>query len=412
MPPLPSHGASPLTGSEAERLVAQAVDSGRLEREPALRLAAQLKRESVREAVLEGACESRRRGVGDVISVSRNIFVPLTNLCRDRCAYCTFAKLPDSPEAHTYTLDEVADAVRGGVRTGCIEALFCLGDKPEKAYRSHRDWLEQRGFSSTAGYLVEACRVALEGGLLPHTNAGILSVEEMERLRPWNASMGLMLENTSPRLRARGMPHFYAPDKDPAVRLRMHREAGELRIPFTTGMLLGIGENSDECVDTLLAIRDLSDEYGHIQEAIIQPFHPKPGTAMRAASPLPDEEVAGWVAMARLLLGPDQNVQAPPNLAPAMLELLLRSGLNDWGGVSPVTVDFINPEAPWPSFRELRRRTQAAGYKLVERLPVYPETLLERPEFLHDRVREKALEFAGPDGWAKPRPGSAHVEAA
>ncbi len=412
MSPLPSHCANPLNRSEAERLVAEAVDSGQLEREPALRLGAQLANESVRESVLEGACESRRRGVGDVVSVSRNIFVPLTNLCRDRCAYCTFAKLPDSPEAHTYSLEEVAEAVRGGVRTGCIEALFCLGDKPERAYRSHRDWLEQRGFASTADYLVEGCRIAFEGGLLPHTNAGILSVEEMARLRPWNASMGLMLENVSPRLRARGMPHFYAPDKDPAVRLRMHREAGELRIPFTTGMLLGIGENSDERVDTLLAIRDVSDEYGHIQEAIIQPFHPKPGTAMRAASPLPDEEVAGWVAMARLVLGPDQNVQAPPNLAPEMLELLLRSGLNDWGGVSPLTVDFINPEAPWPSFRELQRRTQSAGHELVERLPVYPETLLEHPEFFDDRVREKALGFAGPDGYAKPRSGSAHVEAA
>jgi FO synthase len=409
---LSPQSSSPLSSREAERYVAEAVETGRLERDPALRLGNQLADEGVREAVLEGALESKRRGKGDRVSVSRNVFIPLTNLCRDRCTYCTFAKLPDSPEAHTYTLDEVADVVAGGVRTGCIEALFCLGDKPERAYRSHRDWLDERGFASTADYLVDGCRVAFEGGLLPHTNAGILTAEEMQALRPWNVSMGLMLENVSPRLRQRGMPHFHAPDKDPAVRLRMHEEAGELSIPFTTGMLLGIGENEDERVDTLLAMRDLSDRHGHIQEAIIQPFHPKPGTPMRAIAPLSDVEVAAWVAMARLVLGPDQNVQAPPNLAPEVLELLLRSGLNDWGGVSPVTVDFINPEAPWPTFRELARRTRAAGQKLVERLPVYPETLLHRPEFFDPRAREAALRFADAEGWAKPRAGIAQVEAA
>ena len=391
--------------------MAEAVDAGRLETAAAQRLGASLAVADVLEAVLEGAFESKRRGKGDLVSVSKNIFIPLTNLCRDRCGYCTFAVSPDSPRARTYTLAEVADAVRSGVRAGCSEALFCLGDKPEKAYRSHREWLAERGLQTTAQYLVEACRVAFEGGMLPHTNAGILSAEEMARLRPWNASMGLMLESTSERLRGRGMAHYYAPDKDPARRLRMHEEAGELRIPFTSGILLGIGETAAERVETLLAIRDLADRHGHIQETIVQPFHPKPDTPMRAASALGDREVAGWVAMARLVLGPEMNVQAPPNLAPQVLELLLRSGLNDWGGVSPLTIDFINPEAPWPALVELARRTEATGQRLVERLPVYPEHLLGRPEFFDPQVREAALRRADASGYARPRV-PARVEAA
>ncbi len=386
----------------------EAVETGRLERERAVRLAGALGDPGVRAAVLEGALESKRRGKGDLVSFSRNVFIPLTNLCRDRCAYCTFAKPDDSPEAKTYTLGEVADAVRGGLATGCIEALFCLGDKPELAYRSHRAWLRERGHASTASYLEEACQVALRGGMLPHTNAGILSADEMARLRRWNASLGLMLESTSARLRGRGQAHQYAPDKEPALRLRMHEQAGELRIPFTSGILLGIGESAEERVDTLLAIRALADRHGHIQECIVQPFHPKPATRMRWASGLPVEDVAAWVAMARLLLGPAMNVQAPPNLAPDALELLLRAGANDWGGVSPVTVDFINPEAPWPTLRELRRRTEAAGARLVERLPVYPEHLADG-SFFEPGVREAALRFAGEDGYARR---SAGLEAA
>jgi FO synthase len=249
---------------------------------------------------------------------------------------------------------------------------------------------------------MEGCRVAFDAGLLPHTNAGILSQPEMAELRSVNASMGLMLESTSPRLRGKGMAHQYAPDKDPVVRVRMHEEAGELRIPFTTGILLGIGENDLERVDTLLTIRRLQDRFGHIQEAIIQPFHPKPGIRMRAALPPTDRAVAGWVALARLLLGPEIQIQAPPNLAPGLIELLLRAGVSDWGGISPVTVDFINPEAPWPTLSELRRRTEAVGQRLVERLPIYP-THLERPEFIDPAVRDAALGLASDDGYARPR---------
>jgi FO synthase len=393
---------SPLTSHDGERIVREAVESGRLDAELAHVLGDRVANPDVRRSVMEGAAESKRLARGEVVTVSRNVFIPLTNLCRDRCTYCTFAKPPDSPEARTYSLAEVADLTRGGVATGCVEALLCLGDKPEVAYRAYRKWLEEAGYRSTAEYLVAACRVAFEGGLLPHTNAGVLSQAEMEQLRRWNASMGLMLETTSPRLRGRGMAHQYAPDKDPAVRIRMHQEAGELRIPFTTGMLLGIGENAAERVETLLAIRRLQDRYGHIQEAIIQPFHPKPGTPMRAAPALPDEEVAGWVALARLVLGREVQVQVPPNLTPGVLELMLHSGVSDWGGVSPVTVDFVNPEAPWPALRELRERTASAGQRLVERLPVHAE-YLRRPEFLDPKVRAAALRLADDDGYAGPR---------
>ena len=329
-------------------------------------------------------------------------------VCRNRCAYCTFAVQPGDPRAKTYTLSEVEETVAGALRAGCTEALFCLGDKPEVAYKSHREWLAARGLARTSQYLVQASELAFERGMLPHTNAGLLDADEMTELRRSNASLGLMLESTSQRLRDRGGAHYYCPDKDPDLRLRMHEEAGELRIPFTSGLLLGIGETDAERVDTLLAIRDLADRYGHIQEVIVQPFHPKGDTPMRDVPTLCHDEIAGWVALARLVLGPDMNVQAPPNLAPEVLELLLGAGVNDWGGVSPLTVDFINPEAPWPALRELRRRTEAAGHTLVERLPVYPETLLERPDFFEPRVREAALARVDESGWVRretPDPG-------
>jgi len=392
---------SPLNSRDAERLTETAVDSGRLEDAAAQRLAANVRQPGVLGALADAAFESKRRGKGDVVTVSRNVFLPLTNLCRNRCTYCSFAKQPDSPEAHTYSLDEVAEVVRGGVATGCTEALMCLGDKPEVAYRSHRDWLAERGYGTTVDLVFEACKVAVEGGMLPHTNAGILSAEEMEKLRPWNASMGLMMETTSSRLRGKGMAHFHAPDKDPAVRIRMHEEAGELRIPFTSGLLLGIGEDDAERVATLVAIRDIHERYGHIQEVIVQPFHPKPDTPMRAVAPIRDDEVVAWVALARLILGPEMNVQAPPNLAPQMLERLARAGLNDWGGVSPVTVDFINPEAPWPAMQGLRDLTKASGQVLKDRGPVYPDWLLGRSEFFEPEMRKKLLRLATDEGYAR-----------
>ncbi len=385
---------APTRRAELVERIRKAVDAEPLDRAASVAIAERLERapDTVLEPLLEAAQELGRRGHGREITVSRNVFIPLTNLCRDRCAYCTFAKDPKSSEAKTYSLDEVRSEVREGLRAGCTEALFCLGDKPERAYRGYRDWLGDEGYATTAEYLVDACRAALEEGMFPHTNAGILSREEMTALRPWNASMGLMLETTSRRLRERGQAHYYAPDKEPEVRLSMTREAGELRIPFTSGILIGIGETAEERVDTILAIGELDREYGHIQEVIVQNFHPKPGTSMHDWPVPSDGLMAGTVALARLLLGPAANIQAPPNLSPTALELLVRSGLNDWGGVSPVTIDFINPEAPWPELLELERRTEAAGYRLRERLCVYPEYITTRPEFFDpgmlDRLRQ------------------------
>lgn len=394
---------------ERDGLLREALAAGRLERAPAERIARGLGETALREAVCEAAFESKRSRFGDRITVSKNVFVPLTNLCRDRCAYCTFAKPDDDPEAKTYRLDEVEEVVRGGLRAGCTEALFCLGDKPELAYRSYRRRLEQQGFASTADFLTEASKRAFELGMLPHSNAGILDAEQMTRLMEWNASLGLMLESTSQRLRAKGGAHYYAPDKDPAIRLRMHEEAGELGIPFTSGLLLGIGETYEERVDTLFAIRELHERHGHIQEVIVQPFHPKFATPMGGVAPIADLEVAGWVALARLVLGPAMHVQAPPNLAPEALEALARSGLDDWGGVSPLTLDFINPEAPWPALGELEQRTRASGQRLALRLPVYPEFLFAQRSALHPRVRAAALARTGADGLL---PGGAQEVAA
>jgi FO synthase len=404
------------TPREVEAIARDAVESGRLERGPAERIAAALGGDPrVLEALAAAAHEAKLRWRGAVVTVSRNVFIPLTNLCRDRCSYCTFAKSPGDPGARTYTLAEVAEVSRAAERAGCSEALFCLGDKPELAFASYREWLASQRYASTAEYLVDACRVAVAEGMLPHTNAGLLTQEQMAALRPWNASMGLMLETTSERLMRKGGAHHAAPDKEPKLRLRMHEEAGELAIPFTTGMLLGIGETAGERVDTLFAIRDLSDRYGHVQEAILQPFHPKADTKMRERATLAEDDVVGWVALARLVLGPAVSVQAPPNLAnltgDRLLDRLLRAGADDFGGVSPLSIDFINPEAPWPKLDWLRRRTEAAGQVLRERLPVYPEWLVAKPDFFDPAMRARCLACADAEGYARPRPQSTEVAA-
>ena len=400
------------TLTDVRHWVTEIVAGVPLERERAEALAGALRDHEVRQVLCEGAQAIKRAQTGDRVTVSRNLFIPLTNLCRNRCSYCTFAKLPEADDAHTYSLEEVAETIRGGVKTGCIEALMCLGDKPEIAYRSYREMLATRGMSSTTDLLVEACRVTVETGMLPHTNAGILSKDEMARLRPFNASMGLMLETTSRRLREKGMPHFHAPDKEPATRIKMHEEAGELKIPFTSGMLLGIGENDIERVDTLLTIRELALRYGHIQEAIIQPFHPKPDTKMHATPSLADDEVVGWVALARLILPSEVHVQAPPNLGSGMLPKLLKAGVDDWGGVSPVTIDFINPEAPWPALRQLREATAAAGFRLFERGPVYPDWILDRPDFFDPQMRDLLPNYANDEGYAQRADNQSDEEAA
>lgn len=320
------------------------------------------------------AAELRDRAFGKVLTYSPKVFLPVTNLCRDRCSYCTFRKGPKDAGAHTMRLEEIESTVRAGAQSGCIEALLCLGDRPEAVFPSYRQLLGSMGYGTTTDYLVEVSRRCLELGMLPHTNAGILTREEMARLRPYNVSMGLMLENVSERLCQVGGPHESAPDKRPAVRLRMLEEAGELAIPFTSGILVGIGETVEERVETLFALRDLQRRHGHLQEVIVQIFRAKDGTKMAEFPEVDDEELFRTVAVARLILG-EMNLQAPPNLTPQGHLGLIRAGINDWGGISPLTQDFINPEAPWPHLDELSALCQDSGYSLRPRLPIYPEYL-------------------------------------
>jgi FO synthase len=324
------------------------------------------------------AADLRDRGHGRTLTYSPKVFLPITNLCRDRCTYCTFRRDPGDAGEWTMTPDEVRDWSARGRAAGCIEALMCLGDKPEVAFRGFRRVLASHGAASTADYVRISCEISLAEGLLPHTNAGLLGRDEMERLRPVNVSMGLMLENVSQRLRDHGMPHQYAPDKDPEKRVKMIAEAGELRIPFTTGILVGIGENEAERIASLLAIRRLHERYGHIQEVIVQNFRAKLKTPMAGAPEMTDDEMVRTVALARLILGERMNLQAPPNLSPAAHARLIRAGINDWGGISPLTLDYVNPEARWPHIDRLRATCRAEGYELSSRLPIYDEYMDER----------------------------------
>jgi 7,8-didemethyl-8-hydroxy-5-deazariboflavin synthase CofG subunit len=323
--------------------------------------------------LIGAAGDLRDRGKGRHVTYSRKVFLPVTNLCRDRCTYCTFRKDPGDPGAWTMRPEEIAAWSRRGHELGCKEALMCLGDKPEVAFREYRATLDELGVRSTIEYVARACEIALQQGLLPHTNAGLMTREEMVMLRPLNASMGLMLENISPRLRGRGGVHQAAPDKDPVLRMKMIDEAGELKIPFTSGILLGIGETTAERAQSLLALRGSHQRHGHVQEVIVQNFRAKPEIAM-ADAPEPDAfDMVRAIATARLVLGSKANVQAPPNLSPNQIELFLRAGINDWGGISPLSKDYVNPEAPWPHIERLGERCARAGFTLGERLAIYPE---------------------------------------
>jgi FO synthase len=281
--------------------------------------------------------------------------------------------------------EDVRACCRAGRALGCVEALMCLGDKPERAYKSYRQTLAVLGQRSTVDYVAACCEIALDEGLLPHTNAGLLSREEMSALKPLNVSLGLMLESVSPRLRERGGAHQQAPDKDPVLRLAMMRHAGELQIPFTTGILLGIGETLADRVDSLRAIGNLHDAFGHVQEIIVQNFRAKPTTRMASAPEPSSLDTARTIAVARLML-PEMNIQAPPNLSPYDHRLFLSAGINDWGGISPLTLDYVNPEAPWPQVQALRRTCADEGFTLAPRLPIYPE-YLDRPGCLDPSLR-------------------------
>lgn len=401
--------------------------------------------------LMAAAAASRDAGKGRTVTYSRKVFIPLTNLCRDRCGYCTFAKGPRHPDARTMTPDDVIAVARAGAGAGCKEALFSLGERPEERYAVARAQLARLGYSSTNAYLAAMCDLVLrETGLIPHANPGVMTRDELLALREVCGSLGLMLESTSLRLLQRGQAHYNCPGKVPQTRLETMALAGDLGIPFTTGILIGIGETLEERADALLAIRHLHERYGHIQEVIIQNFRAKPTIRMRAWPEPSLAEMLMTIAVARLILGPEMNVQAPPNLflqathfheddtgaSPGQpsgtdgvtgsplgplgllgaphdadlararsgqrpgLESYLAAGINDWGGVSPVTIDHINPERAWPAIGALRRATERAGFTLRERLCVYPE-YARRPGSVPDRVRERVDVWADADGLVK-----------
>ncbi|QIZ34669.1 7,8-didemethyl-8-hydroxy-5-deazariboflavin synthase [Saccharopolyspora sp. ASAGF58] len=342
-----------------------------------------------------------------VVTYSRNVFIPLTRLCRDRCHYCTFATVPHRVKSAYLERDEVLEIALRGAAAGCKEALFTLGDRPEERWPAAREWLEARGYSSTVDY-VRSCAIAVleETGLLPHLNPGVLSWSELTRLKPVAASMGMMLETTAERLwREKGGPHFGSPDKEPAVRLRVLADAGRVAVPFTSGILIGIGETRAERAESLLALRSAARQYGHIQEIIVQNFRAKPDTAMRGMPDADLHDLAATIAVARLLMPSGVSVQAPPNLIGDEQLLMLRAGIDDWGGVSPVTPDHVNPERPWPHIDELAAKTREGGFELRERLTAYPRYVRaglagDSTQWLDLRVAGHVAALSGSDGFA------------
>jgi len=353
------------------------------------------------DALLEAAGAIRDRSKGRTISYSKKVFIPLTHLCRDYCGYCTFRADPQPGRQAYMSQEEVLDAAKAARRAGCKEALFSLGDQPERIFPEARDYLRRLGFETTLEYLAAVSELVLEEtGLLPHSNPGVMGEADLRRLKESNVSLGLMLETTSARLLARGAAHWQAPDKVPSLRLRTIQEAGKQRIAFTTGILIGIGETPEERVDSLFAIHRLHEEYGHIQEVIVQPFRAKPGTRMAAADEPSMEDLLRTLAMARLILGAEMNLQSPPNLVSKDYPRLLEAGINDWGGISPVTRDFINPEAAWPQIPVLAAKTAAAGFTLRERLAIYPE-FSAQPELVGARLRAPLANLQAEDGFAR-----------
>jgi FO synthase len=353
------------------------------------------------DELMAAAAAVRDGQFGTRVTYSPKVFVPLTMLCRDRCGYCTFAKAPARVAAPYLTVDEVLAIARRGAELGCWEALFTLGEAPEERYPAAAEWLAERGYASTVDYLVHAAATVLEEtGLLPHANAGALSQAELERLRAVSPSQGMMIETLAARLGEPGGPHHGAPDKTPARRLATLDAAGRARIPFTTGILVGIGETREERLDALEAIAAAHDRHGHVQEVIVQNFLPKPGTAMHRAAPCPPDELLWSIAVARLVLPAAVHLQAPPNLSDDLAPLLA-AGIDDWGGVSPVTVDHVNPERPWPALERLRAATEAAGHTLAPRLTIYPEFVRDPDRWLDPALRTPVLVASDSEGLAR-----------
>ncbi|MEU9868221.1 bifunctional FO biosynthesis protein CofGH [Actinomadura sp. NPDC048021] len=389
------------TSSALRRALARARDGKTLDRSEAATL---LQARGARlDDLLAHAARTRDAGLEaagrpGVITYSRKVFIPLTRLCRDRCGYCTFATVPHRLDSPYLSPDEVLEIARRGAEMGCKEALFTLGDRPEDRWRPAREWLDAHGYDDTLSYVrAMAIRVLEETGLLPHLNPGVLTWRDFQRLKPVAPSMGMMLETTATRLFSeRGGPHFGSPDKDPAVRLRVLEDAGRTNVPFTTGILIGIGETVEERADAIFEIRRTMREYGAIQEVIVQNFRAKPDTRMRNTPDAELEELAATIAVTRLVLGPKARVQAPPNLVAEQFALMLRAGIDDWGGVSPLTPDHVNPERPWPQIDELAARTAGAGFELRERLTIYPEYVRRGEPWLDPRLTAHVAALADP----------------
>jgi FO synthase len=386
----------PASSRDIDRALGHALDGRGISRELALLLIEHAELGDL----LAAASTLRQRSRGNVVSYSRKVFIPLTHLCRDYCGYCTFRTdpLPDRPAY--MTPDEVLEVAERGARAGCKEALFSLGDQPERKFPEAREFLRRLGYSRTLDYLAAMAEMVLDRtGLLPHSNPGLMSAEDLARLRQSNVSLGLMLESASLRLRQKGAAHWRAPDKAPALRLRVIEEAGRQKIAFTTGILMGIGETSVERVDSLCAIWEIHERHGHIQEVLVQPFRAKQNTRMQGFSNPSVQELQRTLAIARLMM-PDANIQSPPNLVRDEFPQLLAAGINDWGGISPVTRDFINPEAAWPQIPALAQQTEQCGLQLRERLAIYPE-YAARADFVDLRVGERMKQHLGIDFYAR-----------
>ena len=380
-----------------ETALERGIEGCGLAREDAL----SLMEEGTLEPLLATAAAVRDRFKGRSVSYSKKVFIPLTHLCRDYCGYCTFRADPQAGVQPYMLPEEVLAVAEAGRRAGCKEALFSLGDQPERVFPEAKEFLKKLGFERTLEYLAAMSELVLEKtGLLPHSNPGVMGADDLRRLRETNVSVGLMLESASPRLLRVGEAHWKAPDKVPSLRIRTIENAGKLSMAFTTGILIGIGETLEERVDALLAIQSSNQKYGHIQEVIVQPFRAKPDIRMAQAPEPSTEELKRTIAVARLILGGEMNIQSPPNLLADDYPDLLKAGINDWGGISPVTKDFINPEAAWPQISSLGLRSAGAGFVLRERLAIYPE-FSTRPEFVGARLQPHVSKLQAEDGYAR-----------
>ena len=348
------------------------------------------------------ASEIRDHGKGNVITFSPKVFIPLTRLCRDFCGYCTFRQDPSEADELYLSPEQVLEVVNKVQALGCTEALFTLGERPELRYREAMDWLKTHGYDTTIEYLVDMCRlVSFSTSLIPHVNPGTMSYREMSQLRPHSGSMGIMLESISENLHVTGGPHEFAPSKRPSVRIKTTKIAGELNIPFTSGILIGIGESRSDRIEALFALHDIHKNYGNIQEVIIQNFRTKDNIPMRDSPDAESLELRWTIATARIILGSQANIQVPPNLNSEDYDTYISAGINDWGGVSPLTIDYVNPESPWPKLSELNRRTSKMGFNLVPRLPIYPEYFMDTDRYTDVNIKRKLLELSDDQGYVK-----------